>query len=99
MMEGLFGFLRNWLFGIRGFEVLEAGTHSRPSGWYLFQCDIESVYSATQVSTALGGTGSALADQTRLQGYQIYGEFVEIVVTSGSVLAYPITSTDTTTSV
>ena len=93
MLEGLFGFLRNWLFGLRGFEELTAGTYARPTGWYLIQVDQDSVFEAT-VAT---GRGDDLSSGTRVQGYQVYGEFVEITVASGTVLAYQIAANDTTT--
>jgi len=97
-MEGLFGFLRSYLFGLRGFEVLTtAGTYTRDTGWYLIQCDIDSVYAATQNSDLLNGTADNLGSQTRVQGVQVYGEFKTITVTSGSVLAYPISSKNDTT--
>ena len=83
---------------MRGFDELASGaTHTRgdsdTGGWYVIYSNEDAVYSAKTVS------GDDLSSGDWIQGTALYGDFYEITVTSGSVMAYRINNKQTTVSV
>lgn len=75
----------NVALGQLGFDELTTGASQTPSAsrrWIAFMSDTDATYEAVSES------GDDLSSQTRIAGRIVYGDFSEITITGGTVLAY-----------